>query len=93
MAHLAGIESRHVNSRTALCGYPQDRARRVESKKNGPVAVPGSSDWHRRSCQCADQATIEIEPLEQPVRIKRNGMAIRRPKRKRRTAGPSQRAC
>ena len=92
VSHLPGVEPRHFNHRTALCRYPHDRARWIANEENDPITAPGPADSHRCFCQCADQPTIEIEPLEKPIRIKRNRTAIRRPERKDRTAGPGQRA-
>ena len=91
VSNLAAVEPRRFNGRTALCGYPHDRARWIANKENDPVTAPCPAHAHNGFCQDADQAAIEIEPLEQPVRIKRNGTAIGRPERKPRAAGPGQR--
>ena len=93
MSHLPGVEPRHVNRRTTLCRNPRDRARWIANEENDSVLAPTPAYSHDHSRQCADQTTIEIEPLEKPVRIKRNGTAVRRPEGRVSTAGPGERAC
>ena len=89
---LPGVEPCHGSRRTTFCGYLKNRARWIATKQNDPAAAPAAAHSHRRFGQRADQASIEVEPLEVPIGIKRNRTAIRRPERKDRTAGPGQRA-
>jgi hypothetical protein len=92
VAHLPGVEPRHFSRRVTRCRHLNNRTRWIAHKENDPLTAPGAADADRRSCQGSDQATIEIEPLQKPIRKERHGAAIWRPERKHRTAGSDQRA-